>query len=119
MRTGFFLAREESGALHHNIHTQISPRQLGRITLRKHLHPPTAHQKGITLYGYGLAKSAMCRIVLKKVSDGRGIPQIIYGYHLKLILLSRLKHCTKHVTSDSAKTINCYFDRHGLISFSE
>ena len=45
-----------------------------------------------------------------------GITQIVDRDDFKLILLARFEHGPEHIAADPAKTINCYFDRHGFIS---
>ena len=116
MRTGFFLAGEKTGAFHHHINTEFSPGQLGRIALSEHFDAAISHHKGVAINADILSKTPMRGVILQQVGVCRRITQIIDRDDFELILLARLEHGPEHIAADPAKTINCYFDRHGLIS---
>ena len=116
MRAGFFLAGEKTGAFHHHINAKLSPRQLGRIALSEDLDAAIAHHKGVVIDADILAETAMCGVILQQVGVCRRVTQIIDRDDFKLILLARFEHGPEHIAADPAKTINCYFDCHGLIS---
>ena len=44
------------------------------------------------------------------------VTQIIDGNDLEATLLARFEHRPEYIAANPTETIDCYFDRHGLIS---
>ncbi len=58
----------------------------------------------------------MGRVILQQVRISASIPQIVDRHNIELVLLTGLEHRPENVTANATESIDCYFDRHWLIS---
>ena len=113
---GFLLGGVETGALQHNVHTDLAPGAVSRVLLGVDLDFFSVHDDGVLSSLYGVlvltdsAKvRALCSVVLQQVSEHLGAGQIVDGNHL--IPLSA-EHLAESKPADSAETVNRNFYRH-------
>src|SRR5438477_4591019 len=110
------LARKEAGALEHEIHTEIFPRQLRRIALGAHADAIAVHDE-IAAFDADLAwKLAVHAVVAREMRVGLRVAEIVQRDELNIVLLAVLVVRPQDVPPDAPVTVDCHFDRHYRIS---
>ena len=106
---------EQACAFKHNIHTQLTPGQLGWVTLGKHSKSVAVDHNIVAFHCYRARKATVRRIVLSQVRIGFRITQVVDGNHVKLGRAVQLVNGTQDVSTDSAVTVNRYFYSHDFL----
>src|SRR5271166_1908962 len=106
MQRGFFLRGEESGRFDHHLHAEILPWELGWVALGEDLERLAVHHNSGTFSANLLNQSAMNRVILQEVSQGRGIGDVVDGNNLKRILM--LQGSAVKQSANSSKSIDSY-----------
>lgn len=107
MRGGFGAVGEQTGALEHHIDLFRSPGQFGRIA-------NGAHRNSIAVDGETFLimldigfKRAVNRVVLEQMRIDSAVSQVVDGDDLQILAIALGIECSKDVTTNSAKTIDC------------
>ena len=101
----------ESGALQNYVNTDLSPGKLSSVSLCINLNLFSVNSDGILTVGNLVSQfiSALSRIILQQVSKHLGRGKIVDCNDFKSFCA---EHLSESKTSNTAKTINCYFDCH-------
>ena len=119
VRAGLFLAAEQPGALHHQIHTELFPRQFGGISLCADADAVAVDHQMIAVHDHLARKLAVCGVVACEVCVGIGIAEIVHCHELDAVFLAALVMGPQDVSADSSVTVDRYADRHDVNSFKK
>ena len=85
MLSGRFAGTKKSRAFENNIYAQLTPRQLGRVTLSQNFQTIAVNIQVITVYGYRAIELAMSGIVLSQVRIGLRIAEIVDSDNIEFL----------------------------------
>ncbi len=108
------LARgEDAGAFQHDVH--IAPRQGSGVAFCGHADRALAHIHRVVAQGDRTAKAPVDRVEFEQMCVGFQRGEIVDRHHLQIIVAT-LHQRAQHVTTDTAKAIDCQFGSHGASS---
>jgi len=106
------LVVKKAGAFHDDIDTQLTPGNVGRVTLCEYTDLVAIDDHVVTLNHYGTGKFAVRRVVASEMRIRFRITQIIDGNDLDIILLAAFVVSTQYIAPDAAVAIDRNFDGH-------
>ena len=86
VRAGLRFAREQPGALEHELDAELAPRQLRRIALGQHLDAIAVHDQRIAVDLHLAAELAVRGVVARQVGVGLRIAEIVERHDLDFLL---------------------------------
>jgi hypothetical protein len=107
---GVFLLREDAGRLDDDVDAQLAPRDVGGVALGEDLDGLAVDGDRVGGVGDLLLEAAQDGVVLQQVSGGRGVTQVVDSHDLDVSTL--LQQRAEVVTTDAAKAVDAYADRH-------
>ena len=112
VQAGLLFGGEETRAFEYHVDTQLTPRQLGRIALRKHLDLVAIDDQIIAFDRDGAGKLAVRRIVARQMGVGFYRAQVVDGNDLDVVFFAGFVVRAEDVTANAAVAVDGDFDRH-------
>src|SRR5690606_35451744 len=110
------LAREQTGALEHEIDAELAPGQLRRIALGNDSNAVAVDDHRIAVDFHLAGELAVHGVVLREMRIGIRIAQVVERDDLDVFLAVRLVQRTQDVATDTAVAIDTDFNGHFSIS---
>ena len=112
------LAREQPGALVHDIHPEFPPRQLRRVALGEDLDPVAVDHQRIALDLDLAGEAAVGGVVAGEMGVGLGVAEVVDRDDADLVGAPALVEGAEDVAADAPETVDAYLDRHVRFSMS-
>ena len=106
------LAREQPGALVHDVDPELAPRQLRRVPLGEDLDPIAVDHQRIAIDLDLAGEAAVGGVVAGEVGVGLGVAEIVDRDDPDLIGAPALVEGAKDVAADASETVDANLDRH-------
>ena len=107
-----FAGSKESGRLQDDIDSELTPRQLGWITLRQHPNAVAIHDHVIAIDLHCPWETAVGRIVAGEVGVGVGVPKVVDRYDVDVAAPVILIEGSQHVPPDTTVAVDSNLDCH-------
>ena len=112
------LAREQPGALVHDVHPELPPRQLRRVPFGEDLDPVAVDHQRIALDLDLAGEAAVGGVVAGEMGVGLGVAEVVDRDDADLVGAPALVEGAEDVAADAPETVDAYLDRHVRFSMS-
>ena len=103
------VGQEQTGSFGNNVNTDFVPTQVGRVTLSGNTYGFAVYNQVAVFNFNGTLETTVGRVVLQHVSHVVNIDQVVDTNNFDVRTLASQ---TEYETTDTAKTVNTYFDSH-------
>ena len=104
-----FVSQEQTSCFGNNVNTDFAPTQVSRITLSGNANSFAVYNQVAVFNFNGTVEATVGRVVLQHVSHVLNVDQVVDTNNFDVRTLTSQ---TEYETTDTAKTVNTYFDRH-------